>query len=39
VSPRSREFLDRARDRLTAADVLSAESPEVAVSVAYYAVL
>ena len=40
MSPRSLEFIEQARDRLTAArDALAAEHPGVAVSVAYYAML
>lgn len=39
MSPRSREFLDRARERLVAARALAATTPDLAISVAYYAML
>jgi hypothetical protein len=34
MSPRSREFLERARERLTAARALAAPTPDVVISVA-----
>jgi uncharacterized protein (UPF0332 family) len=39
VSPRSSEFLEAARRRLAAADVVVAEDPSTALSAAYYAML
>jgi uncharacterized protein (UPF0332 family) len=39
MSPRSREFLERARERINAAHALAAGTPDLAVSVAYYAML
>lgn len=39
MSPRSQEFLTRARERLTAAHKLADDTPDLAISVAYYAML
>jgi uncharacterized protein (UPF0332 family) len=39
VSPRSSEFLEAARRRLAAAEVVAAEDPSTALSAAYYAML
>jgi uncharacterized protein (UPF0332 family) len=39
VSPRSTEFLDAARRRLTAASAVVEEDPSTALSAAYYAML
>lgn len=39
MSPRSSEFLEAARRRLAAAEVVAAEDPSTALSAAYYAML
>ena len=39
MSPRSREFLERAHERVAAARALAADTPDLAISVAYYAML
>jgi uncharacterized protein (UPF0332 family) len=39
LSPRSSEFLDAARRRLSAAEVVVGEDPSTALSAAYYAML
>ena len=39
MSPRSREFLERARERIDAAHGLVGATPDLAISVAYYAML
>jgi uncharacterized protein (UPF0332 family) len=39
MSPRSREFLQAARRRLAAAEIVAAEDPSTAISAAYYSML